>query len=152
MRKIMQCGRCGAREKSPHRETCRGRKVKIVVYDKLDFSHAADAKFAQRPDNIRVTDNGGTSADRYTVYRTTPIGFVRDYPSYGPGWVGYFAYMGCSYNPFHPQGIGITGETPTRLWERRHRNGKERPIKWASLPKDVRQCAWQLAFDDTDDR
>lgn len=51
------------------------------------------------PKYIRAYDNGGESADRYTVVYT---GKYRG--------KGNFQYVGMSANPFHPQGVGMHGE------------------------------------------
>ena len=55
---------------------------------------------------VRIYDNGGDTADRYTaVYtrrseRISPDGYDRTYP-----------YRAMSALPFHPQGIAMWGET-----------------------------------------
>ena len=66
------------------------------------------------PKYVRVYDNGGESADRYTViytgkYRTlgTKRGEART--------VGWFQYVGMSAAPFHPQGVGMHGEHPQQI-------------------------------------
>ena len=58
------------------------------------------------PRYVRIYDNSGTTADRYTaVYtrrseRIDKAGYDRTYP-----------YRGMSALPFHPQGVGMWGET-----------------------------------------
>ena len=82
-------------------------------------------------------DNGGTSADRYTVMFAPPVS-----PE------GYVFYMAMSASPSHPQGVGMSGEM--RLHEAaayRYRCGKHR-VTWASLPEAVRACAARFATED----
>lgn len=50
---------------------------------------------------IRVYDNEGESADRYTVIYTHAHSF---------GLKGWVPYLGMSAAPYHPQGIGLHGE------------------------------------------
>jgi hypothetical protein len=53
------------------------------------------------PKYVRCYDNGGESADRYTVV------FTGRYPKYRRA----FQYVGMSAHPFHPQGIGMHGDS-----------------------------------------
>lgn len=53
---------------------------------------------------IRVYDNDGESADRYTVI------FTGRYEK-GEGRLKEFSYLAMSGSPFHPQGIGYHGST-----------------------------------------
>lgn len=71
------------------------------------------------PKYVRCYDNGGTSADRYTVVYT---GRYR-----GKGW---FQYVGMSANPFHPQGVGMHGEHPQQIDVN----------KWGFAPAMGRKC------------
>ena len=158
MRTVNQCGRCGSRDKAPHKPGCKGRKVKTLIYGRADLNAARDTGYAKRPDNIRVYDNGGPdeggSADRYTIIRTTPAGF---YPDERSGWFGVYFDISANAAPFHPQGIGMTGETMYRpLWNAGKWGGAfmpphvrelYKPARWSNLPEQVRKCAWQLAFD-----
>ena len=54
----------------------------------------------------RIYDNGGRTADRYTVVYT---GRYRNYTG------GVFLYIGMSEHPCHPQGFGQHGESPTQI-------------------------------------
>ena len=54
-------------------------------------------KPAPFPRWIRCYDNGGESADRYTVVFTSRR--------------GKGLYLGMNHEPFHPQGIGMHGES-----------------------------------------
>lgn len=79
--------------------------------------------------NFRAFDNGGTSFDRYTLaFR----GFRADGRLYYP-------YLGCSENPFHPQGCGVYGESKEFL------KGKHlgKRIAFEDLPSDVQKAALQ---------
>lgn len=84
----------------------------------------------------RITDNGGNSADRYTV----------EYEPYrderGEVWQSYVAMSGA---PFHPQGVGLHGER--QGW------GYPRPgrhlLNFADLNEDCKRVVLQdLALDD----
>jgi hypothetical protein len=76
--------------------------------------------------NIKCYDNGGESADRYTV-------IYLNYPEYYPG---SFMSVGCDDKPFHPQGIGMhCAAVPG------DHLGKE--IKFTDLPKDVQTLVKQ---------
>lgn len=69
--------------------------------------------------NVKCYDNGGETCDRYTVV-------YLDYPTRD----GLFNGVGCSENPFHPQGFGqhIECEYGSHLGNK---------ISFSSLPKDV---------------
>lgn len=55
-----------------------------------------------KPKYIRLYDNGGATADRYTVVLSGRI----------PGKIpGRTFYLRMSENPYHPQGVGISGES-----------------------------------------
>lgn len=91
------------------------------------------------PKYIRVYDNGGTSADRYTVVYT---GRYR-----GKGW---FQYVGMSANPFHPQGVGQHGEHPTQIDVNKsgfapamgRKNHLGTRIPFSKLPHDCKRLVW----------
>jgi hypothetical protein len=78
-----------------------------------------------KPFVFRIVDNGGESADRFTVVTTDG---------------DYFAM---SSDPFHPQGVGMTGEgyDPTGGHSRVD-DGVERDIRWIDLPADCQRCVW----------
>jgi hypothetical protein len=72
---------------------------------------------------FRIVDNGGQSADRFTV--VTCDG-------------DYFAMSG---SPFHPQGVGLTGEgIDVNALSDRIEAGLERDLRWIDLPEDCRRC------------
>jgi len=54
------------------------------------------------PKYVRVYDNEGESADRYTVVFTG---------NYAVNNSGYHLYIGMSGSPFHPQGVCLHGES-----------------------------------------
>ncbi|MFN6965167.1 MAG: hypothetical protein ACK4S4_15585 [Pyrinomonadaceae bacterium] len=54
------------------------------------------------PFYVRCYDNGGETGDRYTVVYAKK------------SFDGWFHYRAMSENPFHPQGVGIYGETQFR--------------------------------------
>ena len=75
---------------------------------------------------IRCYDNGGKTADRYTVV-------YLDCPENAPGM--YWS-IGMDSSPFHPHGFGQHGAAMLG----RHL-GKR--IRFADLPEDCRQCVRQ---------
>ena len=76
-----------------------------------------------KPFIFRITDNGGESADRYTVITNDG---------------DYYAMSGA---PFHPQGVGMTGEgIDVQGVAERVEAGVERDIRWHDLPADCQRC------------
>lgn len=79
---------------------------------------------------LRLYDNGGRSADRYTI--VPPRWAGEDYRERGGLWSAF----GCNAEPFHPQGIGMhCSAAPGPHLGRR--------IRWADLPADVQRAARQ---------
>lgn len=77
---------------------------------------------------LRVYDNGGKTADRYTVI---PPRWAHEHKSTG---ANTWAAIGANHWPFAPQGIGCTTlAVPGPHLGRR--------IKWDELPKDVQTFA-----------
>lgn len=76
------------------------------------------------PRYIRCYDNGGKTADRYTIVFTRRGGSC--------------LYLGCNAEPFHPQGIGMHGEAPTMI-DRPGYSHLGRKFPFTSLPDDVRK-------------
>lgn len=79
---------------------------------------------------LALYDNGGKSADRYTVLYRRVI-----YDAQGRPWIGG---RGMNSEPMHPQGIGMYFESPAHeiaAWRSR-----EKPTKWTDLPETVRAC------------
>ena len=96
------------------------------------------------PRYVRCYDNGGETADRYTVVfsgRHTSARIDRVFP-----------YVGMSTCPFHPQGFGQHGETrdkpcdvdrwgfPAAMGRKGHLG---RRIPFAELPEDCRKLVMQ---------
>ncbi len=81
------------------------------------------------PKHVRLYDNGGESADRYTCcFKALKLGF--------------FPYLTMSSYPFSPQGVGLHGEHNQPIDVPRYSHlGKK--IKWDDLPHDVKCCIWQ---------
>ncbi len=73
------------------------------------------------PRYIRCYDNGGESADRYTVCFTGKAATMK-----APGCVNEYPYRAMSNNPFHPQGVGIFASSKERHSAANHRR---EPIK-----------------------
>jgi hypothetical protein len=80
------------------------------------------------PEVLALYDNGGKSADRYSVLYT-----VTHIDARGVTWLFGRGMNSC---PNHPQGIGMSFERPAHeLAAWRHR---EKKTKWTALPKEVR--------------
>lgn len=82
------------------------------------------------PKYVRCYDNGGKTADRYTVvftgrYRKTP----RD----------EFLYLGMNAHPFHPQGIGQHGSSREQI-DRPSYGHLGKKIKFTDLPEDCQKA------------
>lgn len=74
--------------------------------DKKQIARAASFLPNGKPRKIRCYDNGGKTADRYTIVFT---GRYKNKTG-GEHW-----YLGASGNPFHPQGIGAQGSSRTQI-------------------------------------
>lgn len=76
-----------------------------------------------KPFIFRITDNGGESADRFTVITNDG---------------DYYAMSGA---PFHPQGVGMSGEgIDVAGVAERVEAGVERDLRWIDLPADCQRC------------
>lgn len=81
--------------------------------------------------NLRMYDNGGRSADRYTLIPPRTAG--KEWREHAPGsWIA----LACNAAPFHPQGIGmhVAAVPGSHLGKR---------IRWDDLPPDVQRAARQ---------
>lgn len=76
-----------------------------------------------KPFVFRITDNGGRSADRWTVVTCDGD------------------YYAMSSDPFSPQGVGMTGEglDPFGM-DTRVEEDEERDVRWIDLPADCQRC------------
>lgn len=79
---------------------------------------------------LRCYDNGGKSADRYTII---PPRWAREYRERGPS---EFVALASSERPFHPQGFGqhVSAAAGPHLGKR---------ICWGDVPADVQRFARQ---------
>jgi hypothetical protein len=76
---------------------------------------------------FRITDNGGETADRFTI-------------TFSDG-----DYFTSSTNPYHPQGVGLTGEgIDVQRQADRVEAGTDRDLRWIDLPEVVRECVFNL--------
>lgn len=96
--------------------------------------------YKHRKIGIRCYDNGGRSADRYTVLYTGKYQHLTG---------GEYLYVGMSEYPFHPQGVGMHGSDRTRIDNRGYgqKGGYShlgKPISFDDLPE---QCQ-RLVLDD----
>ena len=79
---------------------------------------------------LRMYDNGGRSADRFTLIPPRWAAAQYREPS------GLWLCFGCNSEPFHPQGIGMyDSAAPGQHLGRR--------IGWDALPPDVQRAARQ---------
>jgi hypothetical protein len=98
-------------------ETCRCGRFRFT-------EHAGESILAAP--NIAVYDNGGKTADRYTV-------IFMDEPDLGGGYEGCYSSLGMSADPFHPQGFCQHGPAkPGRHLGRR--------IAFEDLPADCQKA------------
>lgn len=89
------------------------------------------------PRYVRCYDNGGVTADRYTVIFT---GRYRHQTG------GSFWYLCMSSMPFHPQGIGQHGESDRQIdYPSGGHLGKR--IRFETMPEDCQRCALQTYRD-----
>ncbi len=89
------------------------------------------------PRYVRCYDNGGETADRYTVVFTG---------RYTHKTGRQHLYIGMSSNPFHPQGVGQHGESSTQIDYPSYKHlGKK--IKFQDLPEKCQECVLQT-YDD----
>lgn len=91
------------------------------------------------PRYIRCYDNGGPekengSVDRYTVC------YTGNYKGKSKGW---HDYVGMSGAPFHPQGIGMHGQTQHQPCDRPTYGHLGKKIKFEDLPKDCQRLVMQ---------
>ena len=86
------------------------------------------------PRYIRCYDNAGESADRYTVV------YSGRYAGKSKGW---FDYIGMSSNPFHPQGIGIHGQSEFQPIDKPSYKHLGKKIKFSDLPEDCKKAVMQ---------
>jgi hypothetical protein len=83
-----------------------------------------------KPKFIRVYDNKGESADRYTCVYTG---------RYTHKTNGAFLYVGMSANPFHPQGVDMHGESNHMPIDKPRYSHLGKKIKFDELPKDCQK-------------
>ena len=89
------------------------------------------------PRKIRIYDNCGETADRYTVVFTG---------NYREKTGGVFWYAGMSGAPFHPQGIGHHGEHDSQI-DRPTYSHLGRRIYWELLPADCKRLILDMYCD-----
>lgn len=75
---------------------------------------------------LAVYDNGGKTADRYTVL----FGF----PFWVPNMGRRVPYLSMSAYPTHPQGISMWGEMPSN-----NRDALGKHIRWTDLPPEIQK-------------
>lgn len=90
----------------------------------------------REPRYVRCYDNGDKTQDRYTVV------FTGRYAKKVQG-IPVFDYLGMSDAPFHPQGVGMHGETNYIPVDRPTYKHLGKKIKFSDLPNDCKECAIQ---------
>jgi len=93
---------------------------------------------------LDVLDNGGKTADRYTVifgaalaFHTDAAGAIHDGPGdYGRTWLQYLAM---SDAPTHPQGFSQCGELSAYDAASYRRASQRHRIRWLDLPEHIRE-------------
>jgi hypothetical protein len=103
-----------------------------VTTQKMKRERDAGVDIGRKPPKIRIYDNGGLTADRFTIVDTRP--------SVARG-VRYYPYYGASEDPYHPQGVGMYGETEHRPYVKQA--GETEP-RWQNLPPNARKLALQM--------
>jgi len=86
-------------------------------------------------------DNKGKTADRYTVIFGKEFMVVDD----GIAWL---SLLDMSENPFHPQGVGMSGEYKAHEIAAFRYRAKHHRTKWSALPELVQKCVKQWAETD----
>lgn len=81
---------------------------------------------------LAVYDNGGETADRYTVFYAETI------PA--PGGAVWIGFRGMSENPSHPQGVGLYDEMRAHEATAYRRAVSHQACTWSSLPEAVKAC------------
>jgi hypothetical protein len=79
-----------------------------------------------KPFIFRIIDNGGETADRFTVITCDGD------------------YFHASTNPTHPQGVGMWGEGGDIVGyaDSQVQSGEARDLRWIDLPEKVRDCVF----------
>lgn len=109
-----------------------------VYIPKRDRERVARLLPNGKPRYVRIYDNRGESADRYTVV------FTGNYDKGEPPHVEW-SVLGMSEAPFHPQGVGLHSGYPYPVDT--IKNGRP----WACWPPAMgRKChlGWRISFDD----
>jgi hypothetical protein len=90
--------------------------------------------------HISAWDSGADTADRWTVV---------DLDSGDSCNRGHVMYLAMSALPFHPQGVGLTGEMPLSSVQYTGRGGAfKRRIQFSELPAQCQACARQWLAED----
>lgn len=94
---------------------------------------------------LDVLDNGGKTADRYTVLFTFPLAFALDaagefLPAGERGDFSrtYIPYLGMSDAPTHPQGFSQWGELEAHQAAAYRYREKHTRKRWLDLPEHIR--------------
>jgi hypothetical protein len=91
------------------------------------------------PRYIRLYDGGPQLADRYTCVFTRIV--YRSIDTFGRPTQS-IPHLGMSANPFHPQGVGLHGDSP-KLIDRPSSKHLGRRIEFKKLPRDCQQLVRQ---------
>jgi hypothetical protein len=100
-------------------------------------SRMASLFYGKEPRYIRCYDNGGKTADRYTVCYTGR--YKKESRQ--------FEYVGMSAFPFHPLGIGQHGSTENQSCDRPTSSHLGKKINYSKLPEDCQKLVMQDYFE-----
>lgn len=93
-------------------------------------------------------DNRGRTYDRYSVIFGHP--YIWTDPGRGETASAantYLYILDMSPDPFHPQGIGVSGQYPAYLIAHYRYREKYHRVRWCVLPELVRKCVVQWAME-----
>jgi hypothetical protein len=82
---------------------------------------------------LAIYDNGGETADRYTVFYADPVRSG----SYATTIIGH---RGMSEQPSHPQGVGMFGEMSAYDTAAYRYAASKQACKWSEMPPAVQAC------------
>lgn len=91
------------------------------------------------PRYIRCYDNGGSEKENGTVDRYTVV-YTGNYRGKTKGW---HDYVGMSGAPFHPQGVGMHGQSEHQPVDRPSYGHLGKKIKFSDLPQDCQTLVLQ---------
>ena len=99
---------------------------------------------ADCPAEVLAIYDNPNFADRYTVFYSQ----LHEYPdTHDTALRGFIFYRAMSENPFHPCGVGISGEMRAHQVAAYRYENRNRACRWSDLPDKVRECVLQDVAD-----